>query len=46
MPKISKFSQKHAKITFGSKLKEQTCHKIKIKAICKTKICRKQANFN
>jgi len=27
-PKVRKSSQKHAQITFDSKLKQQTCHKI------------------
>jgi len=38
--------QKHAQYAFSSKLKQQKRHKIWKKAIGKTEICKKQANFN
>ena len=44
-PKMSKFSQKHAQIALSSKLKLQKWWKFEKKAICKTQICKKQANF-
>jgi len=42
---MSKFSQKHAQTALSSKLKLQKCHKSRKKRICKTQICKKQANF-
>jgi len=40
---MSKFSQKHSKITFSSKLKQQKCHNILNKSNPQNEICKKQA---
>ena len=45
-PKMTKNSQKHAQYAFRSKLKQKIDIKFEEKAIRKTEICKKQANFN
>ena len=42
---MSKFTQKHAQISFCSKLNTKSAMNFKKKAIRKTKICKKQANL-
>jgi len=44
-PKMTKFSQKHAQYAFSSKFKMKNAIKFEEKAIDKTEICKKQANF-
>jgi len=41
-----KFSEKHAQYAFRNKLNQKIAIKIEEKAIRKTEICKKQANFS